>query len=112
MVTVFSTVLPLVLRPAGTPEDLFALCRRAPLARLASALDLLADTRLEGDWAAILDVYEDFLTWKEDDDVEHHLEGGELKETVRQHAERLSIFLHSALTHSKIPGELRRYLVL
>jgi hypothetical protein len=112
MVTVFSTVLPLVMEPIEDPEGLVALCSRPPLERLAGGLDRLGDATLHAQWPDILDLYEEFLSWKEEDNVEAYLEGGPHKSTVRRHAETLSRFLYSALNHEKIAPELRRYLVL
>ncbi|MGE3188710.1 MAG: hypothetical protein AB7H88_06925 [Vicinamibacterales bacterium] len=112
MVTVFSTVLPVILEPIDTPDAMVALCSRPPLERLASALDLLADASILRQWPQILDLYEEFLRWKEEENVEEYLEGGTRKDIVRKHAETLSAFLYSALTHERIAPELRRYLVL
>lgn len=112
MVTVFSTVLPLVLLQISTAADMFELCRRVPLDRLARAIDLLDDDHLSSQWREILDIYEQFLTWKEDDDVEQKLRTGDSQVTVRKNAQRVSEFLFEALTHDRIPVEFRRYLVL
>ena len=110
MVTVFSAVLPLVLSPTPMVPEVLAICRETPLERLARCLDILGDSALTAEWAAVLDVYEAFLTWKEDDNIEQDLTAK--KPLVRRHAETVSIFLHAALTHDKIPAEYRRYLVL
>jgi predicted nucleotidyltransferase len=112
MVTVFGTVLPLVLNPAATAEDFVPLCRKRPLERLAGAIDRLEDARLNSEWPRILDIYEEFLEWKELDDVEEALQRGTLRESVRRNAEQLSMFLYSALTHDRIRPEFRRYLTL
>lgn len=112
MVTVFGTVLPLVLRPEASVDEIFALCRQPPLLRLARALDVLNQPHLTRRWPELLDVYEEFLGWKEADNIEEHLESDEHKQIVRGHAEQLSVFLHSALTNERIPPEFRRYLVL
>ena len=112
MITVFGTVLPLVLRSVGTAQELAVLCRHTPLERLAGAMDLLDDRDLDQQWSDVLDLYEEYLTWKDDEDVERYLEGGDQKKRVRQHAQTLSKFLHAALTHAKLDPELRRYLVL
>ena len=112
MITVFGTVLPLVLRSVGTAQELAVLCRHTPLERLAGAMDLLDDRDLDQQWSDVLDLYEEYLTWKDDENVERYLEGGDQKERVRQHAQTLSKFLHAALTHAKLDPELRRYLVL
>ncbi|MGQ0591218.1 MAG: hypothetical protein ACT4QB_00840 [Gammaproteobacteria bacterium] len=112
MMTVFSTVLPLIAKPVSSASELRELCSKTPLERLAFGLDLLQDQPLMNEWPEVLDIYETFLTWKDDDDVEKYLEEGDQKETVRSYAERFSAFLHKALTHPRIPMEYRRYLVL
>ena len=112
MMTVFSTVLPLIVKPVTSVTELRELCSKTPLERLAFGLDLLEDDPLRNEWPEVLDIYETFLTWKDDNDVEKYLEGGNQKETVRSYAEKFSAFLHKALTHSRIPMEYRRYLLL
>ena len=112
MMTVFSMVLPLVAAPISSAEDMKKYCDLSPLERLAVGLDLLGDDKLLMEWPAILDIYEDFLVWKEDDDVEKYLKGGTLKATVSSHANTFSAYLHKALTHKKIPEQYRRYLLL
>lgn len=96
----------------SSASELRELCSKTPLERLAFGLDLLQDQPLINEWPEVLDIYETFLTWKDDDDVEKYLEGGDQKETVRSYAERFSAFLHKALTHPHIPMEYRRYLLL
>lgn len=112
MVTVFGSVLPITLGMADSADALASLCGQAPLQRLASALDVIADDGLSSRWPGILDGYEQFLKWKEQDDVEAFLREGPSKQLVRAGAEQLSEFLHDALTHPTIKPELRRYLVL
>lgn len=112
MVTVFGTVLPLVIRPIDRSEDLVQVCRLPALERLAGAIDELGDKDLESRWGEVLNVYDDFLQWKEEEDPERFLEGGSHKAVVRRHAETLSQFLFAAVTHDRIRIDLRRYLVL
>ncbi len=110
MLTVFSTVLPLIVDSSGSVDNIDNLCRKTPLERLATGLDLLNDSDLTNRWRGILDVYEEFLSWKEADDVEDFL--AEHKNLVHRHAGTLSIFLYDALTHKGVPDEFRRYLIL
>lgn len=110
MLTVFGTVLPLVAKPIGTDVDLDTLCEKTPLERLATGLDWLRDSGLTARWSGILDGYEEFLTWKENPDVETFLT--ENKGLVNRRAEELSAFLYDALTHKTIRPELRRTLIL
>lgn len=110
MLTVFGTVLPLIAEPADSVPKLKSLCAQTPLERLATGLDLLGDENLVDRWRSILDVYEEFLSWKERDDVEDFLM--QQKATVIARAGELSAFLYDALTHENIQGEFRRHLIL
>ena len=111
MLTVFSLVLPLIADSTERSVDkAVALCTRTPLERFADGLDLLNDSGLSDRWRNILDIYEEFLSWKEEDPVETFLT--QQKDVINKHAKTLSTFLHDALTHESIPGELRRNLIL
>ena len=110
MLTVFGTVLPLIAEPADSASKLASLCTKTPLERLATGLDLLGDESLANRWPGILDVYEEFLSWKEKDDVENFLT--RQATAVNTQAKELSTFLYDALTHSNVRGEFRRYLIL
>ena len=112
MMTVFGTVLPLIVEKNDDASSIESLCRKTSLERFALGLDWLEDDRLLEEWPEILDNYESFLSWKDDDDVEKYLKEGAQKETVRDYAERLSNFFYRALTHEKITLEFRRYLIL
>ena len=110
MLTVFGTVLPLIAEPADSASKLESLCTKTPLERLATGLDLLGDEHLAHRWLDILDVYEEFLSWKEGDDVEYFLT--QQKTAVDEQAKKLSAFLYDALTNENVQGEFRRYLIL
>ena len=118
MLTVFCTVLPLITASrATTTRDetirmLREICSKTPLQRLAQGLDQLESRELADRWKEILDIYGEFLSWKEERNVEDFLSGNEKKTKIDGYAKALSIFLHEALTHEKISGEFRRYLIL
>ena len=88
MLTVFGTVLPLVARPADSVSTVEDLCEKTPLERLATGLDILGDEALIHRWHRILDIYEEFLSWKEKNDVETFLT--EQKDVVSDRAKALS----------------------
>ena len=110
MLTVFGTVLPLVGQPIDTDVALEDLCEKTPLERLAAGLDCLNDSGLTTRWKAILNDYEEFLSWKENADVETFLT--KHKGRVNERAAALSTFLYDALTHETIQPEFRRALIL
>ena len=110
MVTVFGTVLPLVAKPIDSVSELEDMCTKTPLQRLATGLDILDDEGLMDRWHHILDIYEEFLSWKEKTDVEAFLT--KQKNVVNKRAKTLSTFLYDALTHKRVPDDFRRYLIL
>lgn len=112
MLTVFGTVLPLVVFPVATVDQLVEFSRFTPLERLATGLDRLGDQILCNEWINMLDIYEKFLVWKEDENIELFLNDPNNKKMVEQDANKFADFLYSALTHQKIKDEYRRYLVL
>ena len=106
MLTVFGTVLPLIAEPADSVPKLASLCTKTPLERLATGLDLLGDEGLADRWPGILDVYEDFLSWKERADVEDFLTNQTT--AVNAQAEKLSAFLYDALNALERSGRRLR----
>lgn len=112
MVTVFASVLPLIILPMHELASGAPLWNLSPLWRLGFALDSLADEELLEDWAVFLNTYSEFLDWKELEDIEGVLKDDGLKPQVAEAAEFISGFLYRALTHDEIPAEIRRYLIL
>jgi predicted nucleotidyltransferase len=112
MLTVFGTVLPLVVWPVANVEELVEFCKFTPLERLATGLDRLQDQTLLEEWPSILDIYETFLSWKEDDNIENFLKDKDNKKMVEEAAAKFAAYFYRALTHQKIREEYRRYLVL
>lgn len=110
LVTVFSTVLPLVAEPLDTLDKFVALCRRPALRRLAQGVDRLDDAGLVERWEGFLDDYADFLELKDSGISENSKEVQE--STLTNGAMRVSEFLYDALTHENILADYRRYLVL
>lgn len=112
MLTVFGTVLPLVSSPVANVTDLVEFCKLTPLERLATGLERLKDQSLLDDWENILNIYEKFLSWKEDESIEKFLEDKVNKKMVADSANQFAAYLYKALTHTRIRKEYRRYLVL
>ncbi|MGH8564190.1 MAG: hypothetical protein ACREXW_08905 [Gammaproteobacteria bacterium] len=88
MMTVFSTVLPLIAKPVSSASEVRELCSKTPLERLAFGLDVLQDQPLMNEWPEVLDIYEAFLTWKDDNDVEKYLKEGETKRRLFEATQR------------------------
>jgi predicted nucleotidyltransferase len=112
MLTVFSTVSCLISVPMSDPIDLFQLCSMSPLERMAYALDVIDENKFKEDWVKFLNIYEDFLSWKEDTDIERYCSTLEHKEKITKHATFFSNFIYSILSDNKISHEYKKYLIL
>lgn len=112
MVTVFGTILPLIVKPIDDPESFVEITRMTALERLAHGIDLLEDKEIESKWNNVLNHYAQFLSWKEDDQMEKHFKEAENQNLIKETAEVLSSFLFTCLTHERISYEYRKYLVL
>ena len=110
MLTVFSTVLPVVLQPRVDLTWLLDLTEKIPLERLTAGLDMLNDDQLNGQFEAFLDNYEFFLATKERQGFDSLGEATEA--TLDAKAAQFSGFLFAALTHSNVPSEYRQHLVI
>ena len=113
MLTVFSTILPIISKHQYSKKDVLNLCKKNPLERLADGLDDMGDSKLLGRFNKFLDHYEFFLDIKEkmlekkDTDVKTAK-----KDEINEVAIEFSDFLYDCLSHPKIPKEYRKYLVL
>ena len=110
MLTVYATVLPILLEQLNRPESLLEMCAFTPLERLVQALEYLGDARLLEEFPRFLDTYARFLEWKDDDSIEPRLE--ELSPRIREAASFFANYLFRALMHDRIQPDLRRYLVV
>jgi hypothetical protein len=86
--------------------DIFEL---SPWERLAYGLDNLNDERYLSEYEKIIAIYENFLSSKENDDINYN---ADLKHTLDEGAELFSDFFFEVLTNEKIPKKLRKYLVV
>ena len=113
MLTVFSTVLLLITNQNtfATQKEYF---KYSPLERLAVGLDSLKAELLFEEWKEILDIYEEFLTWKEKDNdyIEKYFRANNQKNRMDDYANKFSDYLYKALSHEQIPRDYRKYLVL
>ncbi len=111
LITVFSTVLPLVIEPLGTLEGFVELCRRPALERLAEGVDRLRDPTLQKSWEVFLNDYARFLKLKDQGTLENSNEGQDGYD-LKEGEKRVSTFLYNALTHEAIDADFRRYLIV
>ena len=112
MLTVFSTVLPLILESECSLSKFLALTTKSPLERFATGLDKLTHdaTSLRDRYIDFLDCYEAFLVAKESgnfQDMEH-----EKINELKKQAEFFSSFIFDSLTHADVPPDYRKYLII
>lgn len=110
MLTVFSTVLPMVLQRDMTQDWLLNLTDKTPLERLALGLDMLNDAQLIKEFTTFLDDYEFFLHTKENQDFNKI--DNSTKDILNVKAGQVSGFLFTALNHASVSSEYKQYLVI
>lgn len=110
--TVFGTVLPVIAGSIDTPDKLVQITSMSPIQRFAQGISFINDDRLTSEFGQFLDVYEEFLRWKELDNPEEFLEGGSEKVRVRENDQFFSDYIFRSLTHAAVPEEYRRFLVI
>ena len=112
MLTVFSTVLPMIAKPVSTQDEFKTLTEKTPLERMAYGLDALGDGILNEKFNCFLNNYEKFLGWKEQENPEKYFSLENNKKDIADRAKEFSDFIYSSLNHKKIDKELKKYLVI
>jgi len=110
LLTVFSTVLPIVSQQVRTESDFIELANNVPLERLASALDFLGDESLESDFEITIRNYESFLAAKSHSELE--TKSAELIEEFRLKADAFGAFVYRALHSKNLDQQLVQYLAI
>ena len=112
MLTVFGTVLPIIISKVNSVRDIQKIVSLSPHERFAQGLDALDDESLQSKYVVFLDDYESFLSWKEimGKQGTHNLDN--IENELRESAKRFSAFFYTVATHSKINSEFKKYLVL
>jgi hypothetical protein len=110
LLSVFGTVLPLIMMEEVTAERIESLSSRRPMDRLAEGLDALNAPELLENFQTFLDHYEFFLMTKETQNFANVT--GEIKADLQSRADFVSKFIFEALNHKSVPEEFRRYLVI
>ena len=112
MLTVFSTILPIITKPIPDQNELIDLCKYPPLQRLSRGLDKLKSSNLSTEqYNTFLSNYEYFLSRKESSNLETDLDTA-TKETLNEKAAEFSKFLYKALNDNNICERYRQYLVI
>jgi len=112
MLTVFGTILPLILDQQISQIRFEQLTSLSPLERFVDGLDLLSEdtSSLRDRFGDFLDYYENFLEIKETQDFEKLT--SEVRESLHSQSSFFSEFIFDALTHQSVPKEFKRYLVI
>lgn len=111
MLTVYSTVLPLISGFISEEEELIKLLDIPPLERLSKGLDSLKSTQLLcKDYDTFLSNYEYFIHTKETADLSKMDE--KTKKCLNNKAKEFSAFLYKALNDNSVSEEYRQYLVI
>jgi len=111
LLSVFGTILPLMLIRDVTADKIEKLSSTRPMDRLAVGLDLLTDASdLMPRFDKFLNDYEYFLTVKESTDFDSVTDP--IREDLKSRANSVAEFINDALNHSSVPKELRRYLII
>jgi hypothetical protein len=110
MLSVYSMIIPLLLKDDPKLSWVLDLCTMNPLQRLAFGLDELGDDSLIEAFSKALDSYEAFLSAKEMHDLENPAEA--VKKDLQDHAEMFHRFFLTVLQHRKIPAEMFGFLLI
>lgn len=112
MLTVFGTILPIVVENMDSASCIKDLVGLSPHERFARGLDSLNDSTLSDEYKQFLDDYESFLSWKDVDGTKNELPSKKLGKVSREAANRFSEFIYSALMHENVASDMKKYLVL
>ena len=112
MLTVFSTILPIIAEEKSNKEKIAKLIKYPPVERLAIGLDMIGDNHLLIEFHKFIEHYEFFLKTKEKMGSKLALNDHTLDKKTRKMAREFSDFLFKCLTHKNINHDYIKYLVL
>lgn len=112
MLTIFGTVLPIIVEPATNQRCVYKLMTLSPMERLAHGLDMLGDDSLLNEFRGFISHYESFLEMKDQMGSKLSLDDVSLDRKSRSMAKEFSDFLFKCLTHSNIKHDFVKYLFL
>ncbi len=109
MLTVFSTILTIIIKKDIKYNNLYDIFAKTPLERMAWSLDKLEDIGLDTSFDKLLDYYKIFLDAKEKTDINDDIE---IKKILNINAEHFSDIIFSLLNHNKIDNKLKKFLMI
>ncbi len=114
LLTVYSAIVPAAFTHCQTPQDWALLLKQSPLERIATTLDDLADERFLAAFREIVDIYQDFLEWKDvpTSEIDAFLAQTGQREVQKSKAKEFSQFFYQLLTSDYVEAAVRRCLVI
>ena len=112
MLTVFGTVLPIIVEPATNQNCVYKLMSLSPMERLVHGLDMLGDGSLLTEFSRFISNYESFLKIKDQMGSKLSIDDISLDRKSKNMAKEFSDFLFKCLTHSNIKHDFVKYLFL
>lgn len=110
--TIFSTILNIVLIRNFGESDMVALTRLTPLQRLANAMDIVNDASLLDEYASALDLYYSFLLLKQRPNIENMLEAdSELREEFLAQGNQFTDFLFGLLNGPIVDSRIKKHML-
>lgn len=110
LLSVFGTILPLIMMSEVTADKIELLSLRTPMERLAEGLDELDAPELLDEFQIFLEHYEFFLMTKETTNFSNLTDVTKID--LQKRANFVADFIFRALNHKNVPLEFRRYLVI
>lgn len=109
MITVFSTVIIIIIKKDINHNDILDIFHKTPLERVAWSLDKLGDETISNQFDDLLMYYQKFLEAKENNNIEKDLD---MKKLLNINAEKFSDIIFNILNHNKIDNKLKKFLTI
>lgn len=110
MLTVFATVLNIIVKDPENESELFEITKMTPLERFLDAIDFISDKNLNEERDKFLNTYEWFLSLKENPSIEKEIY--DERNIVDEKAYFFSKYIHECLMHKSISEEYRKFMVI
>lgn len=110
LITVFSTILFLIIEKEISEEKILNICEETPLSRMLISLEKFSNSSIfSKDFVKVLEFYQIFLDAKEQTNIESDVDK---KKELNENAEELSNIIFSFLNNEEIDIKLRKFLVV
>lgn len=112
MLTVYSAVIPVVLKQVKTQTDWYKLVKTEPIDRIALSLQKINDDNLRGRFRDFVECYNYFLSLKDEKDIESVLSERGAKEVIKRKSRDFSNFIYDLLSSEYADKRLKKCLVI